>query len=74
MKQKDDELKKRLMIEDEEFRRLSEEHEEFERQLDQFNSKSFLTPTEEMERKKIQKMKLAGKDRMEMILSSHREK
>ena len=62
------------MIEDEEFRRLSEEHVEFERQLDQFNSKSFLTPTEEMERKKIQKLKLAGKDRMEMILSSHRKK
>lgn len=74
MKQKEEELKKRLMIENEEFRRLSEEHQEFERQLDQFNSKSFLTPTEEMERKKIQKLKLAGKDRMEMILSTYRNK
>lgn len=74
MNQKEEELKKRLMIEDEEFRRLSEEHQEFERQLDQFNSKSFLTPTEEMERKKIQKLKLAGKDRMEMILSTYRNK
>jgi uncharacterized protein YdcH (DUF465 family) len=74
MKIKEEELKKRLMIEDEEYRRLSEEHEEFERQLDQFNNKSFLTPAEEMERKKIQKLKLAGKDRMEMILSTYRNK
>lgn len=74
MKKKEEELKKRLMVEDEEFRRLSEEHTEFESQLDQYNSKSFLTPKEEIERKKIQKLKLAGKDRMEMILSSHREK
>lgn len=74
MKEDEVALIKRLMAEDEEFRRLSEEHIEFEKQLNQFNSRSHLTPAEEMERKKIQKMKLVGKDRMEMIISNHRKK
>jgi uncharacterized protein YdcH (DUF465 family) len=74
MKENEGALIKKLMAEDEEFRKLSEEHIEFEKQLDQFNNRSHLTPAEEMERKKIQKMKLAGKDRMEMIISSHRKK
>jgi len=65
-------LKKRLMEEDPEFKRLMEEHAEFERRLDEFNSKTRLTPGEEMERKKIQKQKLAGKDKMEMILAKNR--
>lgn len=74
MKEDEGALIKKLMAEDEEFRNLSEEHIEFERQLNQLNSRSHLTPQEEMERKKIQKLKLAGKDRMEKIVSSHRKK
>lgn len=68
------ELKERLMDEDPEFKVLVEEHIEFERILEELNKRPYMTPTEEMERKKIQKMKLQGKDRMEVILSRHRDK
>jgi uncharacterized protein YdcH (DUF465 family) len=65
-------LIKKLAEEDPEFKRLMEEHIVFERQLEEFNTKTHLTPAEEMERKRIQKLKLAGKDKMEMILAKHR--
>jgi uncharacterized protein YdcH (DUF465 family) len=68
----DGELTKRLFEEDSEFRRLMEEHKELEERLEIFNQKPFLTPEEEVERKKIQKLKLLGKDQMEAILSKHR--
>ena len=50
------------------FRMLYEEHILFEKQLTVYESKSFLSPQEEMEKNKVKKMKLAGKDAMEKIL------
>jgi uncharacterized protein YdcH (DUF465 family) len=47
---------------------LFEEHQLLERELDEFERKKFLSPEEEFERKKIQKIKLAGKDEMRRIL------
>jgi len=49
------------------FRLLFEEHLLLEKQLDLLDHKPYLTPEEELERKKIQKLKLAGKDEMEHI-------
>jgi len=49
------------------FRLLFEEHMLFEKQLAMLDQKSHLTPEEELERKKMQKLKLAGKDEMERI-------
>ena len=74
MGDKEELLKKRLMEEDPEFRKLMEEHATFEKMLEEFNERSHLTPNEETERKKIQKQKLSGKDKMEIILAKHREK
>jgi hypothetical protein len=74
MEDKEDLLKKRLIEEDPEFKTLMEEHVKFEKVLEEFNERSHLTPAEEMERKKIQKLKLSGKDRMELILARHRGK
>ena len=71
MKNEEAKIREKLITEDEEFRTLSEEHTELEKQLEKFNSQVHLTPKEEMERKKIQKLKLAGRDRMEMIISSY---
>ena len=71
--EKEDELKQKLMEEDPDFKRLMEEHIEFENKLEEYNQKAYLTPDEENERKKIQKLKLMGKDKMEMILSSYRK-
>lgn len=74
MEPKDLELIQELLHQDEELKRLMEEHEAFERQLERFAAKRYLTPTEEMEKKRIQKLKLAGKDRIERILATHRRK
>lgn len=55
------------------FRLLYEEHYLLEKELKKLDQKPYLTPDEEIERKKVQKLKLAGKDEMERILSQHRQ-
>ncbi len=52
------------------FRKLYEEHIFFEKQLGEYEKKTFLSPLEEQEKNKVKKMKLAGKDEMETILSA----
>lgn len=52
------------------FRMLYEEHILFEKQLAEYEKKAFLSPQEELEKNKVKKMKLAGKDAMEKILHS----
>ncbi len=52
------------------FRMLYEEHVIFEKQLNEYEKKAFLTPQEELEKNKVKKMKLVGKDEMEKIVQS----
>ncbi|MHB8174261.1 MAG: YdcH family protein [Nitrospirota bacterium] len=55
--------------ESEEFRRLEREHRDLDRQIGQkFGVTRHLTPEEEVEKKTLQKQKLARKDRMFEIL------
>jgi len=54
------------------FRLLYEEHLLLEKELEKLDQKAYLTPDEELERKKVQKLKLAGKDEMEAILNQFR--
>jgi hypothetical protein len=54
------------------FRMLFEEHVLLEKDLRNLDQKSFLTVDEELERKKVQKLKLAGKDEMDRILRTLR--
>lgn len=56
---------------DAELRTLYEEHLELKRKLEAFRTKVYLTTAEEMERKTIQKLKLASKDRLMAILYRH---
>ena len=72
MEKRDLELIEKNMATNKELEALYKEHVEFEKQLEKLNNKPFLTPTEEMERKNIQKMKLAGRDRIEGILRDYR--
>lgn len=44
--------------------RLRKEHQELEQRLAQLDRRSFLQPAEEVERKRLQKLKLSKKDRM----------
>lgn len=63
-----------LKKENREFCQLMKEHEEFEEKLKEFNKFKFLTPEQEIEKKKIQKLKLKGKDRMAGILRTYKSK
>jgi uncharacterized protein YdcH (DUF465 family) len=72
MEKREEELIHSLLDRDAELRRYYEEHLELERQLDQLRQKHHLTPDEEMEQKRIQKIKLAGKDRIMEILGRYR--
>jgi len=40
--------------------------------LEAFRNKLYLTPEEELEKKRIQKLKLASKDRLMEVLHRHR--
>lgn len=63
-----DAIVKVLLRDSEEFRREREAHQRYEKILEGLNRRPHLTADEEMERKKIQKLKLAGKDRMERLI------
>ncbi|MEA3465588.1 MAG: DUF465 domain-containing protein [Thermodesulfobacteriota bacterium] len=51
------------------FRRLYEEHQLLEQQLQRLDQCSFLTSEQELQRKKIQKLKLSSKDEMNQLIS-----
>lgn len=72
MEKRDLELIKKYIDVDPELKRYMKEHEEFEKKLEELNRRIYLTPEEEVERKKIQKLKLAGRDRIEAILAKYR--
>ena len=73
MELKDEQTIVSLLDKDPELRKFYEQHREFERRLADFQHKHHLTPEEEVEMKKIQKLKLAGKDRIMEILGRHRQ-
>ncbi len=68
MEQRDLELIEQWKEKDDELKRLWLEHLEFEEQLEQFNSRVYLSTSEQMERKTLQKKKLKGRDEIERIL------
>jgi len=72
MEKRDLELIQRLISSDPELKRRMDEHQEFERKLAEMNRHLYLTPEEEVERKRIQKLKLVGRDRIEVILAKYR--
>ncbi len=56
--------RERLRMENPEYRKWEEEHENLEQTLETFEAHRYLTPEQEVERKRMQKLKLAAKDRM----------
>jgi uncharacterized protein YdcH (DUF465 family) len=54
-----------------EFGRLLEEHAQYEQQLAAYNDLRFMTSAQEIARKRLQKLKLHGKDRMLAILHQY---
>jgi uncharacterized protein YdcH (DUF465 family) len=72
MEVKEEAMIRSLIGIDPELRRHYEEHVELKRRLEDLRQKPYLTEDEEVEQKRIQKQKLAGKDRMMEILARHR--
>jgi uncharacterized protein len=74
MEERDLALIRTWIHQDGELKQRMEEHEEFERRLEDFNRRPYLTAEETLERKRLQKLKLAGRDRIEQILAKYRTK
>ena len=72
MENRDAKLIEKLVETDKELKSYIDDHIKFEKKLAGYNEKPYLTPEEEIERKRIQKLKLAGKDKIEEILSKYR--
>ena len=62
-----------LLDKDPELKKYYEEHQALEKKLAEFQHKHYLSPDEEMEMKRIQKLKLVGKDKIMEILGRHRQ-
>ena len=73
MERWDEELIARLLPHNEELRNQLAAHRRFEEQLEEFNRRPYLTTEEATEKKRIQKLKLAGRDKIEAILTRYRQ-
>ncbi|HLA48508.1 MAG: hypothetical protein A3I04_02945 [Nitrospinae bacterium RIFCSPLOWO2_02_FULL_39_110] len=67
----DEDLIERVKVENEEFRVLYLEHHDLEQKLTELTRSKYLTPEQEVEKRRLQKIKLAGKDRMARILKQY---
>ena len=71
MERRDEELIQQYLNHDDELRALYAEHQELKHQLEAFRTKIYLSTEEDLEKKRIQKLKLASKDRMMALLHRH---
>jgi hypothetical protein len=76
MEKRDEELIDRLLAApgNDDLRQLMKDHRGFEAQLQEFNKRVYLSDQEQVERKRLQKLKLAGRDRIDQILTDYRQK
>lgn len=74
MEAKDLELIQKLLNENEDLARLWAEHQKLEAKLDALASRVYLSAEEQVEVKRLKKIKLAGRDRMEAILAEYRQR
>jgi len=72
MEERDEKLIAQLIKDSNTLREYMGQHQEYENQLEEYNKQIYLTTEESLERKKIQKLKLAGRDKIESILAEHR--
>ena len=73
MERTDEMLIERYIRQDGELKQHVEDHRKLEVALEDFNKRIYLTPQEEIEKKKLQKLKLASKDRIYAILAKYRK-
>ncbi len=67
------EIIEKLKEENAEFKKLIDEHHSLDAQLEEIDRKVYLTPEEELERKKMQKQKLLKKDQMAEFIRNYKK-
>ena len=72
MEERDKRLIQQWIDKDQQLRQCVEEHQKLEKKLEQMQSRPYLSTEDEIEIKKIKKLKLAEKDRIERILARYR--
>jgi uncharacterized protein YdcH (DUF465 family) len=72
MERREEEFIVSLLDKDPELRRYYEEHQKLEQQLEVFQHKPHLSTFEEVEKKRLQKLKLVGKDKIMEIVDRYR--
>ena len=72
MERREEEFIISLLDRDPELRKYYEEHKELEKKLLDFQHRAYLIPAEEVEKKRLQKLKLHGKDKIMEILGKYR--
>ncbi len=70
---REEELKKLLLKENEEFRKANKLHQQYEKKLEKLKAKSFLTESERQEEKELKKKKLILKDKMYFLMSEYKK-
>lgn len=69
----DDVIVEQLRQSNSEFRELETSHHRLDLELNELQKRHVLTPAEELEKKRIQKEKLAKKDKLAEIIRLYRE-
>ena len=70
---KENDIVEALKKQNEEFKKISEEHRNLDELLAEMDSKHYLSPEEELERKRMQKLKLVRKDRMAELMREYKK-
>jgi uncharacterized protein len=69
----DEQIAEALKRENAEYQKLSQEHKKLDEWLDELSKKHYLTPEEDIEKKKKQKEKLYKKDRMAELIRNYKK-
>lgn len=72
MEKRDQDLIDLLIKENEVLEKYVQAHQQYEKQLQEYDKHPYLSTEEGLERKRIQKLKLAARDKIEQILAEHR--
>lgn len=67
------EIKERLLKENEEFREAFKQHQKLEKTLSRFQAKNYLSDAEKMKEKQLKKEKLILKDKMYYLMTEFRK-
>jgi uncharacterized protein YdcH (DUF465 family) len=61
-------IREQLMATNQEYQRLRDQHTQYAAQLEQLESKIFLSDSDKLEEVRLKKLKLRAKDQMELLV------